>query len=246
MSGGRIRIALLLGIAAVSLTGCELKDDGDNLVNGKTLFVEKCAACHTLARAGAKGVSGPNLDQAFQQSLKEGYERSTIQGIVHRQILYPNRMAQFDPQTGKQLPSMPADLVEGEDAEDVAAYVAMAASAPGEDTGRLAKAGQTQNDKVAQEEGGTLDIPTVASGALAYQFGSAEAKPGAITINSKNDASIPHDIAIEGNGVEEKGEVVQGGGTSTLKADLKPGDYTFYCSVPGHREGGMEGKLTVK
>jgi len=183
---------------------------------------------------------------AFQQSLKEGYERSTIEGIVHRQILYPNRMAQFDPQTGKQLPSMPADLVEGEDAEDVAAYVAMAASAPGEDTGRLAKAGQTQNDKVAQEEGGTLDIPTVASGALAYQFGSAEAKPGAITINSKNDASIPHDIAIEGNGVEEKGEVVQGGGTSTLKADLKPGDYTFYCSVPGHREGGMQGKIVVK
>ena len=46
--------------------------------------------------------------------------------------------------------------------------------------------------------------------------------------------------------MEEKGEVVQGGGTSTLKADLKPGEYTFYCSVPGHREGGMEGKLTVK
>ena len=233
-------------IAAVSLTGCELKDDGDNLVNGKTLFVEKCAACHTLARAGAKGVSGPNLDQAFQQSLDEGYERSTIEGIVHRQILYPNRMAQFDPQTGKQLPSMPADLVKGEDAEDVAAYVASAASARGEDTGRLAKAGQTENTKVAQEQGGTLDIPTVASGALAYQFGSAEAKPGEITINSKNDASIPHDIAIEGNGVAEKGEVVQDGGTSTLKADLKPGDYTFYCSVPGHREGGMEGKLTVK
>ena len=132
MSGGRIRIALLLCIAAVALTGCELKDDGDNLVNGKTLFVEKCAACHTLARAGAKGVSGPNLDQAFQQSLKEGYERSTIQGIVHRQILYPNRMAQFDPQTGKQLPSMPADLVKGEDAEDVAAYVAKAVGQTGQ------------------------------------------------------------------------------------------------------------------
>ena len=108
------------------------------------------------------------------------------------------------------------------------------------------KAGQTENTKVAQEKGGTLDIPTVASGALAYQFGSAEAKPGEITINSKNDASIPHDIAVEGNGVDEKGEVVQDGGTSTLKADLKPGEYTFYCSVPGHREGGMEGKLTVK
>ncbi len=246
MGGGRIRIALLLGVAATALTGCELKDDGDNLVNGKTLFVEKCAACHTLARAGAKGVSGPNLDQAFQQALKDGYGRTAIKGIVNRQILHPNRMTQYDPQTGKQLPSMPAELVKGEDAEDVAAYVAMAADAGGEDSGRLAKTGQTKNTKVAEEQGGTLDIPTVASGALAYQFGSAEAKPGAITVNSKNDASIPHDIAIEGNGVEEKGEVVQGGGTSTFKADLKPGEYTFYCSVPGHREGGMEGKLTVK
>lgn len=246
MGGGRIRSALLLGIAAVALTGCELKDDGDNLVNGKTLFVEKCAACHTLARAGAKGVTGPNLDEAFQQALKDGFGRSAIEGIVHHQILYPNRNPQVDPATGKTLPLMPADLVTGEDAHDVAAYVAMAADAGGEDKGRLATAGQTQNDKVAEEQNGTLDIPTVASGALAYQFGSAEAQAGEITIESKNDASIPHDIAIEGNGVDEQGEVVQGGGTSTLTADLEPGEYTFYCTVPGHREGGMEGKLTVK
>jgi uncharacterized cupredoxin-like copper-binding protein len=39
---------------------------------------------------------------------------------------------------------------------------------------------------------------------------------------------------------------VQGGADSTIKVDLKPGNYTFYCSVPGHREGGMVGKLTVK
>jgi plastocyanin len=233
MGGGRIRIALLLGVAAAGVSGCELKDDGDNLVNGKTLFVEKCAACHTLARAGAKGVTGPNLDSA-------------IQGVVQRQILHPNRNAQVDPDTGKQLALMPADLVKGEDAEDVAAYVAMAANAGGEDSGRLATAGQTKNNKVAEEQNGELNIPTVASGALAYQFGSAEAQAGNITVNSKNDASIPHDIAIEGNGVDKKGEVVQGGGVSTFTADLKPGEYTFYCSVPGHREGGMEGKLTVK
>jgi uncharacterized cupredoxin-like copper-binding protein len=57
---------------------------------------------------------------------------------------------------------------------------------------------------------------------------------------------VPHDIAVEGNGVNEKGEVVQGGGTSEFSANLQPGEYTFFCSVPGHREGGMEGKLTVE
>jgi len=246
MGGGRIGIALAVGIAAVAFGGCELQDDGDNLVNGKTLFNEKCAACHTLARAGAKGVTGPSLDESFQRSLKDGFGRSAIEGVVHRQILYPNRNPQVDPDTGKLLPLMPADLVTGEDAEDVAAYVAMAASAGGKDAGRLATAGQTKNTKVAQEQNGTLDIPADPSGKLAYEFGSAQAQTGAITIDSKNDAAIGHNIAVEGNGVDEKGDVVQGGGTSTISADLKPGEYTFYCSVPGHREGGMEGKLTVK
>jgi uncharacterized cupredoxin-like copper-binding protein len=46
--------------------------------------------------------------------------------------------------------------------------------------------------------------------------------------------------------VSEKGEVVKNGGTSSLTADVKAGEYTFFCSVPGHRQGGMEGKLTVK
>ena len=100
---------------------------------------------------------------------------------------------------------------------------------------------------MAKEQSGTLDIPADASGAHAYQFGSAEAPAGQLTdqLQERRPRS-PHDIAIEGNGVNEKGEVVQDGGTSTFEADLKPGEYTFFCSVPGHREGGMEGKLTVK
>ena len=246
MIGRRVRMALLAGFALVALTGCELKDDGDNLVNGKTLFVQKCGSCHTLARADAKGVVGPNLDEAWQQAEKDGLGRSTYEGLVHKQILQPNRIPQVDPATGKELQLMPANLVTGEDAEDVAAYVAYAAARPGDDAGRLADAGQQQSDAVATAENGTLDIPAVPSGGLAYEFGRAEAEAGPLTINSVNESSVDHNIALEGGGVNEEGEVVKDGGTSTVEAEVQPGEYTFYCSVPGHREGGMEGTLTVE
>ena len=235
---------LLAGFAVVALTGCQLKDDGDNLVNGKVLFVQECSSCHTLARAGAKGVVGPDLDAAWQRAEQDGFGRSTYEGVVHRQIQQPNRRAQVDPATLKPQQAMPANLVTGEDAEDVAAYVASAAAAPGEDPGRLADAGGAKPEGTAEAEGGKLAIP-VAVG-LTYKFADAEAPAGPLTIDSVNEQSTPHNIAVDGGGVDEQGEIVQDGGTSTVEVDLKAGEYAFYCSVPGHREGGMEGKLTIK
>jgi plastocyanin len=237
---------LLAGIAVVALTGCELKDDGDNLVNGKTLFVEKCSTCHTLARADAKGTTGPNLDQAWQRSEHDGLGRSTFEGIVHRQIVQPNQNPSVDPATGKEVAPMPPDLVTGENAQDVAAYVASAAANPGKDTGRLASAGAAKQEELARAEGGKLDIPADPSGRTLYSFKNAEAPAGQLTINSKNDSTVAHDIALEGGGVNEKGDTVSNGGTSTIDVDVKPGEYTFYCSVDGHRAAGMEGTLTVK
>jgi len=244
MIGGRVRLLLLGGAAVIALTGCELKDDGDNLVNGKTMFVENCSQCHTLARAGARGVVGPNLDAAWQRSEHDGLGRSTFEGMVHRQIQEPNRRPQVDPETGKTLPLMKPNIVTGEDAQDVAAYVAYAAARPGEDTGRLAATGGGKPEGTAKAQGGKLEIP-VGTG-LTFKFADAEAPAGPLTIESVNDQPTEHNIAIDGGGVDEKGEVVSNGGTSTVEVDLKPGEYAFYCSVPGHRDGGMEGKLTVK
>jgi mono/diheme cytochrome c family protein len=246
MIGGRVRLALLAGVAVFSLAGCQLKDDGDNLVNGKTLFAQKCASCHTLARANAKGTVGPSLDEAWQRSEHDGLGRSTYEGIVHRQILQPNQNPSVDPATGKEVAPMPPKVVTGEDAEDVAAYVASAAANPGKDSGRLAAAGAPKQEPLAKAENGTLAIPADPNGATAYTFADAEAPAGQLTINSLNESSTDHDIAIEGNGVNEKGEVVRDGGTSTFQADLRPGEYTFFCTVDAHRAGGMEGTLTVK
>jgi plastocyanin len=62
-----------------------------------------------------------------------------------------------------------------------------------------------------------------------------------------NPSPVPHNVALRGNGVNEKGDVVQGDGKSTVEATLDPGlSYQFYCSVPGHEQGGMKGTLAVK
>lgn len=243
MERGRVIAGVV--VAAIGLSGCQLKRGNENAVNGKQLFAEQCAACHTLARAGATGVTGPNLDDAFRQARKDGMGEGTFAGVVEQQILHPNTHAQVDPATGKTLPLMPAGLVTGEDARDVAAYVAQAAAKGGEDTGKLARVGASKAEGTAEAQNGVLDIPVAAAG-LAYKFADATAPAGQLTVKSENPQSVPHDIAIEGNGVSEKGEQVTNGGVSQFSADLKPGEYTFFCTVPGHREGGMEGKLTVK
>ena len=240
-----LALVALLAASAV-LTGCQLINPGTNVVNGKQLFVQKCGSCHVLARANTTGVVGPNLDEAFQRARQDGFGQDTFEGVVHRQILQPALRPQHDPVTGKELPLMPAKLVTGNDAKDVAAYVASAAAKPGKDTGELAQVGAAQAKGTAEEKNGVITIPADPSGSLAYQFAAATGQPGPVTLRSPNESSIDHDISLEGNGVDERGEVVKNGGVSEVKVNLQPGEYTFYCSVPGHREGGMEGKLTVK
>jgi len=248
MRGGVRKPLVLAGIAAAAAAvgGCQLTDSGTNVVNGKEQFVAKCGSCHVLARAGTTGVVGPNLDEAFQRARKDGFGQSTFEGVVHHQILYPAIRPQFDPETGKALPLMPGMLVTGEDAEDVAAYVAQAAAKGGKDTGALAQVGAAKAKGTAKAEGGVLEIPADPGGATAYTFANAEAPAGALTVRSQNDASVDHDIALEGNGVSEKGDTVKDGGVSEFEVTLEAGEYTFFCSVDGHRAAGMEGKLTVK
>ena len=246
MRGGWLGPAAVAVAAAAVLSGCAVSQSGDNIINGKTQFVAKCGACHTLARANATGVVGPNLDEAFQRAVQDGFKRSTFRGIVHRQIENPARLRQVDPITGKEGAAMPANLVTGTDAEDVAAYVAQAAARPGQDTGRLATIGQGPSNAVAKAKGGKLEIPTDPSGQLRFQASSATAKAGKVTLLSKNDSPVPHDISVKGGGVDQQGKQVQNGGTSQVTVALKPGKYVFYCSVPGHEQGGMTGTLTVR
>jgi len=233
----RSRILTLAAAAACAAvaSGCG-REEADDLVNGKTLFVERCASCHVLERANATGVVGPNLDEAFGPARGDGLGEGTVEGVVLNQIANVLRGSE-----------MPPDLVEGQDAEDVAAYVAMVAGQPGEDTGELAQAGQPEvSDEPVAAENGTLQIDADESGALAFTAARAEAPAGAVEFVMDNPSPVEHNIAVKNGGLDEQGPVVGQGGTSRVSANLRPGEYTFYCSVPGHEEGGMKGTLTVK
>lgn len=81
---------------------------------------------------------------------------------------------------------------------------------------------------------------------LAYNTTELSAKAGKVTIEFKNPAALEHNVVIEQNGKELAGFEPIAEGEESETAELKPGTYTFYCSVPGHRQAGMEGTLTVK
>jgi cytochrome c6 len=136
-------LLLVLGAAgALILAGCGsvgFSEGSGNTQNGRQLFVEKCGSCHTLADAGTEAVIGPNLDDAFFQfrvdasgarlddgsvdaaKLRDPDVESTVRQVVRGQIAYPITA------TSTGAPGMPADIVTGQDAEDVSTYVASVA-----------------------------------------------------------------------------------------------------------------------
>ena len=123
-----------------------------------------------------------------------------------------------------------------------AALVALFAGACG---GGGSSGGDTSGGGSVAAGGQVVEIDVASSG-FAYAESTATATAGHVTIKSMNPQGTGHDIALKGDGVDEKGEIVQDGGVSTIDiADLKPGTYTFYCSVPGHEAAGMKGTLTV-
>ena len=83
------------------------------------------------------------------------------------------------------------------------------------------------------------------SASLRFDKQTLTAPAGKVTIVMANPSPLQHDVAIQGNGVDMAGAVVSKGGTSTVSADLKPGTYTFLCTVDGHAAAGMKGTLTV-
>ena len=229
----------LLGALALAGAGCSVKGGANaNLIVGKQQFVAKCGSCHVLARAGTKGIVGPNLDEAFRADIAEGLQRSTIRGVVEGQVKNPIPAG-----------AMPKDLVSGATLTDVASYVSSAASRPGKDTGLLASAVAAPGaGKPAVEQAGKPQVPASPTGELAYVTSKAQATAGPLTIEMPNASGVSHNIALQQG---TSGPVLGASsfitkGAAAVKVIVKPGTYTFFCQVPGHRQAGMLGTLTVK
>lgn len=112
--------------------------------------------------------------------------------------------------------------------------------------GSKRSASSTTTETTSSEAGMTLQLAADPSGQLEFDKKALEAPAGKVTIVLTNDSSVSHDVAIEGNGVDAKSGLVSNGQTTSVSADLTPGTYTFYCTVPGHEDAGMKGTLTVK
>jgi plastocyanin len=122
--------------------------------------------------------------------------------------------------------------------------------------GTGANAGQQPGGNAGQKPGAaappgkttsTLLISADPSGQLRFDKDTLQAKAGGVRITMNNPSPVPHNVSIEGpGGVNQQGKTVSKGGASEVQLTLKAGSYTYYCSVDGHRQAGMQGTLTVK
>lgn len=106
-------------VAALVLAGCN-KNSGD-VNRGQQLFTQRCGSCHILAAANTQGTQGPNLDDAFATARARGMDGDTVAGVVKAQVENPR------PMNANPSVSMPSDLADGQDLNDIAAYVGQVA-----------------------------------------------------------------------------------------------------------------------
>jgi plastocyanin len=230
-----------------------------NEKNGRELFGEHCGVCHTLSAANAVGKVGPNLD-----TLKPS--AALVLHTINNGCL-PNASSSAYPAEiclGQGV--MPAAVVQGQDAVDVATFVATvtggspaltaaqtgeapSAPAPSTTTSAAASATTTATSAPTPSTGGTtLALAASKTGMLMYDTKTLSAKAGTVTINFTNDSPLPHNVTVQSgtSGPTIAATPTFSGGTKSITMTLKPGTYTYYCSVPGHRAAGMFGTLTVK
>jgi plastocyanin len=144
------------------------------------------------------------------------------------------------------------DHRENEEAEEAAEEAELEKEAEqaeevGQEGGGAAGEQLEEDEGAAGQSGGTLELSSPEDGSLVFDPDTLEASAGEVAIEYTNPSSVPHNVHVELDGEElAASEDVADGESTEASADLEAGEYTYFCSIPGHREGGMEGTLTVE
>jgi plastocyanin len=139
----------------------------------------------------------------------------------------------------------------------LATIVVSACGGDDDAVGDAAATEQTTTDEATTEaqvdgapsSGSSAQLSADPNGILAYDATELTATPknGSIEIDFTNASLASHDVRIEdASGKDVGGSEIISEGEQSVKLDLEPGEYTFFCSVGGHRQAGMEGKLTIE
>ncbi|HET7574372.1 MAG TPA: c-type cytochrome [Solirubrobacterales bacterium] len=184
-------VLALAALAAIAVASSGCGTTTADVERGRVLFIQKCGVCHEMAQAGTTAKIGPNLDDAFAAARAAGEADSTIEGIVIPQVENPR------PSTDSPNNSMPADVVSGQDLDDVAAYVGMWAGVPG-----------AAPPKVPGGPGAQV----FANNGCGTCHTLAAAKSGGVTGPDLDEALSPSDdaAAIEEMIVDPNAEIVKG------------------------------------
>lgn len=213
-AGARL-VALAVSLAGLAaLAGCDASEDAE-LDRGRALFIVKCGSCHTLAEADTSGPGGPNLDAAFARARADGMDNDTIEGVTQGQIANPREIniPEDDPLYSQVY--MPAEIVTGQDAEDVSAYVATVAGVPGAAPPQLGKA----PDVFAEKCGICHSLEPGAPDGTGPNL--------AESLQGKDAAYVRQQI------IDPQSEIYQG---FEDRAELMPQDFAQQISLPNLRE----------
>ncbi|MFN8164077.1 MAG: plastocyanin/azurin family copper-binding protein [Solirubrobacterales bacterium] len=229
--GGGAEAPEAIGEPTEAEEGGESEQAGAANSPGAQIFTSaSCGTCHTLAAAGSTGEAGPNLNEFLApDDTTEAVEEMIVDPNAELAEGYPSNL----------MPKNYSQTLSKTEVHQLAEY--LVASTP-------AKPNPESKSSSSAAEKGAGETLHLAASATQLAFDSKEltSKPGKVTIDFVNPAALEHDVAIKQNSkLIAKSPLISEGKTS-VSAELKPGTYTFFCTVPGHAEAGMEGTLVVK
>lgn len=231
--------------------------------SGRELFGQHCGVCHTLSAANAVGKVGPDLDVLRPDA-------GTVLRTIQNGCL-PNPPSSDSQEICLGQGVMPADVVTGVRAEQVAQFVARvtgasttisssgssasSSAAPTTSTSSASSSSATSTTSTSASSSSaapsgpaqTINVAAAPSGALKFTTSKLTAKAGKITFVFANKSPLPHNLTIQQgtNGKVLGATPTFTGGSRSFTVTLPAGTYTYFCSVPGHRQAGMLGTLTV-